>query len=770
MTTSTDPTRGRRIELILREIDAIPTPSPIAVRLLSLASDEDVEISAVVGLIESDPGLTARLLGLCRRSTTGLGGRITTVDRAVVLLGLEAVRAMLLSVDIHEFMVSSRHEDVDDADDSDPGGAPTARSSALDRVELWRHALAVACAAERIVQTHADQLMAHASLKPEEAFVCGLLHDIGKVALDLLLPRAFVKVVRLAQRRCEPLAKVEKSLLGIDHTMVGKRLAEGWGLPEIIRDVIWLHGRPAKAIPDLHHKRLIGAVSAANELARLMHVGESGNAAPPSSIDRIAMEWNFDAARLEQVAVTLHERVSQRSAQLGMDEAPPAELLAQSLAAANRTLVHLNDIHRRRMKHADQLESVVRAMQLFSDQITDAQSPVDTMRAVVRCGQSLFGGGEVVSLILDDAQSSWSVCRYDEHGRIQRAATAELRLNPAELLENGRSTGRLHDEALQEISRTLQWMPVNGGFAHKVLVLHAAESLGALLLHTWRMDRERGVAIAAWRVAMASAIQQARSNRLVEEVTELNSELLLVRERAAEAETYARVGELTAGAAHEMNNPLAVISARAQLLLEDLAPGVMQEAAGAIVQASSRLSRLVEGLHFVASPPPIRRQPVDLTEKMPSAIKQVRARREKQGLPSPAIRFTVCGALPPALVDPELFSAAVQELLANALEAEDSHQVELHIQTEETNDRLIVSVRDDGRGIPPQIVAHIADPFYSSKSAGRSTGMGLARTRRIVELHGGRLQFLNRSERGTEARITLDVWRPEHISAEMKAA
>ena len=122
MTTVNDPSRSQRIELILREVDTIPTPSPIALKLLSLASDDNAELSEIVSLIESDPGMTARLLGMCRRSVTGLGSSVTTVERAVVMLGMDAVRAMLLSVDIHEFMVSRREEELDDAAPNDADG------------------------------------------------------------------------------------------------------------------------------------------------------------------------------------------------------------------------------------------------------------------------------------------------------------------------------------------------------------------------------------------------------------------------------------------------------------------------------------------------------------------------------------------------------------------------------------------------------------------------------------------------------------------------
>src|SRR4051794_35632262 len=96
--------RAQQIELILRQVDNLPTLSTIAMRLLEVGTVEDADLDRIVEIIETDPALTARLLGLCRRADKGLGERITTVRRAVVMLGLEAVQAAVLSIAVYELM------------------------------------------------------------------------------------------------------------------------------------------------------------------------------------------------------------------------------------------------------------------------------------------------------------------------------------------------------------------------------------------------------------------------------------------------------------------------------------------------------------------------------------------------------------------------------------------------------------------------------------------------------------------------------------------
>ena len=110
--------RGRmqardRVELVLSQLDALPTLSPVATRLLSISADDEVQLDEIVGLIEADPTLAGKILGLCRRAGLAMSERVTTVKHAAVMLGLEAVRAAVLSVAVYETL-DAHGEEADD--------------------------------------------------------------------------------------------------------------------------------------------------------------------------------------------------------------------------------------------------------------------------------------------------------------------------------------------------------------------------------------------------------------------------------------------------------------------------------------------------------------------------------------------------------------------------------------------------------------------------------------------------------------------------------
>src|SRR5262245_25709212 len=91
-------------ELILRELDSLPTLAAAATRLLEITSADDADLGEVIRLIETDPAMTAKVLSLCSRAALGVAQPVTTVQRAVVMLGLEAVRAAVLSVQVVDWM------------------------------------------------------------------------------------------------------------------------------------------------------------------------------------------------------------------------------------------------------------------------------------------------------------------------------------------------------------------------------------------------------------------------------------------------------------------------------------------------------------------------------------------------------------------------------------------------------------------------------------------------------------------------------------------
>jgi HD-like signal output (HDOD) protein len=236
-----------RAEMILREVDALPTLDSVVMRLLELTSDADSDAQEVIALVASDPSLASRVLAMCRCHDRGRASNVTTIDRAVLLLGFEAVRCAALSVQVFEVFDRT----------TGPGGERAPEAPIFDREAFWLNALGVAELSSRLAARGTMTNKINAS----EAFMAGLLHDIGTLALHVLLPASFDQVCRVAETHSASLDRACRRIIGLDTHTAGKRLAEHWGLPAALTDVIWLHGQPVDALPHVPHRQLIILVS-----------------------------------------------------------------------------------------------------------------------------------------------------------------------------------------------------------------------------------------------------------------------------------------------------------------------------------------------------------------------------------------------------------------------------------------------------------------------------------------------------------------------------
>ncbi|MFT3684123.1 MAG: HAMP domain-containing sensor histidine kinase [Phycisphaerales bacterium] len=224
----------------------------------------------------------------------------------------------------------------------------------------------------------------------------------------------------------------------------------------------------------------------------------------------------------------------------------------------------------------------------------------------------------------------------------------------------------------------------------------------------------------------------------------------------------ARLGEFTSGAAHEMNNPLTIISGRAQVLAEKLKDAKNREDAASIVRAADALTDLVTQLHMVASPPMPRIGPVPLNEWAKSVVAEARKRVGAAVSPTIPVRIDVKPIDGDAAFDGTQIARATVELLANALQSQPKTGVTLNVRAgdptaAEPADRQVlrVSVIDDGRGMSEYTRKHACDPFFSSLPAGRRPGLGLALAKRLIEASGGRLEFESLPDSGTTATFAL---------------
>lgn len=231
-------------EIILKRIRDIPSLPEVVNKIIRLLGEPQTPASKIAQLIAYDPGLSAKVLRMVNSAAYGFQRQISSIQHGIMILGFNTVRGLVLSASILK-MFEGR------------GG-----TQGLDHYAFWRHSLATAMAARRLGGRFgiADT---------DDAFSAGMLHDIGKIVLDVYFRQDYADVLQAArQRRISThgpaFTRLEEDVLGTTHSAVGHFLAEKWRLPAAIAEVIECHHRPSEAE---HSQPLVHLVALANQLA-----------------------------------------------------------------------------------------------------------------------------------------------------------------------------------------------------------------------------------------------------------------------------------------------------------------------------------------------------------------------------------------------------------------------------------------------------------------------------------------------------------------------
>lgn len=208
------------LKRVVSRIANLPTLPHAVASVVSLTSSPNCTVAAVAKVIARDPTLSMKVLKLVNSAFYGFSGRIANLSQAIVILGLNTVRNVTLSASV--FNVFQKNT---------TGGASFDRSAELI------HANSSAFIARYL----AGELGGH---DPEEAFVGGLLHDIGKIVLDTYLPGEFAQAMALSKSSNLDSSEAEQQVLGATHAEVGGWLVERWKLPGHLGEALAHHHRP----------------------------------------------------------------------------------------------------------------------------------------------------------------------------------------------------------------------------------------------------------------------------------------------------------------------------------------------------------------------------------------------------------------------------------------------------------------------------------------------------------------------------------------------
>ena len=267
------------LDRIISRIDDLPTLPRTVLRITELVNDPMSSARDLARVITDDQVLTVRLLKLVNSSFYGFPQRISTVTGAIVLLGFDAIRNLLLTTSVFDLFANRN------------------RQKKQDQERFWDHSLGCAVGAKVI-----GNYLRHDKI--EELFVSGLLHDIGKIVEMMFQPAEFSKIVAVISRENILMIAAENKIMGYNHAEIGKLLAEKWNLPAKLVQIIAHHHQP-KVAGSFAMEAAI--VHLADIFCRALNMGFGGdNKIPP--LDRFAWQsLKIQTSAIESLMETMQD-------------------------------------------------------------------------------------------------------------------------------------------------------------------------------------------------------------------------------------------------------------------------------------------------------------------------------------------------------------------------------------------------------------------------------------------------------------------------------
>lgn len=259
------------LKTIRAYIARLPSLSTTAAKVLETCNNPESspnDLNRVIGL---DPVLAGQVLRLTNSAYYSLAHPISSLTRAIIMLGINTVKNFVLSVAILKQLHNKQS------------------FRALSVEKFWAHSLSVGVIAKCLAMVGGVSLS-----DQEEFFVCGLLHDLGKIPLNCQFPDEYFQTLDLAKRSRWPLAHAESVVFGIDHGIVGGLIAKKWRLSPAFIDALECHHQPDKSPPE--HQQMVFIVALADIFSQLLDIGfcegkQNGTAFAEYLLERVGVDW-----------------------------------------------------------------------------------------------------------------------------------------------------------------------------------------------------------------------------------------------------------------------------------------------------------------------------------------------------------------------------------------------------------------------------------------------------------------------------------------------
>jgi len=649
------------------------------------------------------------------------------------------------------------------------------------------HCLAVGCCAAELAVTVSPQI------NPQLAYSAGLLHDIGKLALNEVMPKSSVRISQEAKTQNASSLAIEQKHLGTDHTILGKRLGQKWHFPEEIILAIWLHhsntGTISQGMPEVAIAQIIRL---ADSIVRQCGIGQSGSYDRVDLPAEVTQSLAITQQQLERIRSGLGEKVQQKSQILGLDL---PDTVKNYCEAAHSTAVQLARESTKLSLENRRLQSTSSHLDFMTEFLlstNSAKPPIEIAQDFAVRWQKFYQTGRVCLYLVPSANSEILEAVVVENLLeakkvcLRRPAGSEPIPKPITkdfaLLEAADYVEWLLDQldVEFELSQSKILPLLSGGKAVGAIVFElrypgdveefrenfrGSASVGAAVLDiTLAQQRQQHFAEqfsklltkAGERPGQQITQQQepAKQVQAIPEEEEIEQEQGTLQKVMTGESSIAHLVEVAAGTAHELNNPLSVISGRTEILVESETDPKKKEILKQIQENANKLSHIINDLMSFASPPEPKVTKTSIKQLLDEAS-QLAA--QKQNIEELDVKVEIAEDVMDVFVDSAQIVSAIADIFCNSLESyeEGFGPIKVVAVNNESGTSVKLQISDTGCGMDFETLQKAIQPFFSYRPAGRKRGMGLAYAVRLTELNGGSLDIRSKVGSGTTVTISL---------------
>ncbi|HEX3356149.1 MAG TPA: HDOD domain-containing protein [Tepidisphaeraceae bacterium] len=277
------------IKQAVKKVTSIATLPEITSRIIKTVEDPKSTAAILHKIVSHDPALVTRILKVVNSAFYGLPGQIGSIERAIVLLGLNAVKNIAVAASLGQLFRGVK------------------LCEGFTAKDLWTHCVSVAVVARALAKQTKLPLA-------DEAFLAGMIHDIGLLVALQTSPEQLRQVCDRAKAEEKDFCEIEREVLGVDHQQLGAGLADAWKFPRSCQLVAGFHHQPMQLTDD---RVLVGLVHVADTLCAQNTKGFNLTAHRQQIDASLLAQLNLDSATLEQFKLTIPTLVADAASLLG---------------------------------------------------------------------------------------------------------------------------------------------------------------------------------------------------------------------------------------------------------------------------------------------------------------------------------------------------------------------------------------------------------------------------------------------------------------------